>query len=747
VDLPALDLVGSLASFNRERQTVLVVSHEASRTEASIFALNIVQQMSSRYNVVVMLLGGGVISDAFWETGAVVVRAFAARDNPELANQTVLALTQQVDLKFALVNGVESHAVLPELARSGVPTVNLIQEFIVQPKYIFLKALFWSSEVVFPAAIAFKNARTEFWHVEDWPTASVLPPGHCAMPKPETPGRRVSEEHTRLARLLRPAGDFGRKFVVLGTGVVQHQKGADLFIQCAAHVREQAGAGRIRFVWICCGPNPEPDARYSAYLADEIRRASLQDVVAFVGETSAIDAAYEEADVFLLSSRWDPLPTAAIDAMTHGLPVLCFENATAIAEILIDASLRNACVAKHLDVADMARKIVALLESSARREYLGARAKVVASERFDMLSYIAALENRAAAACGRLQQERRDAADICRQDQLRLDFAVSPYVPYSTREEAIALYVKGWASGVRCRKPVPGFHPALYKASHGLHLAGADPYADYLRAGRPAGPWQMAVITEKTPISTSGQELRVAVHMHVFYPELAGAFIERLSLNALRADLFVSVSNDEARNSVLNQLSGYKGRVCDVQVVVNRGRDIGPMLTGFGADLVRDYDIVGHFHTKASQRLSDERFGQSWYCFILENLLGGTAERMADRILGKMAVDGSLGMVFPDDPYVMGWYRSRSHARALADRLGLNKELPDHFSFPVGNMFWARTAVLKPLVDLGLSWNDYPEEPIAEDGTILHAIERLTPIVTETVGLRCMVTAVEGISR
>ncbi len=37
-----------------------------------------------------------------------------------------------------------------------------------------------------------------------------------------------------------------------------------------------------------------------------------------------------------------------------------------------------------------------------------------------------------------------------------------------------------------------------------------------------------------------------------------------------------------------------------MRVFENRGRDIGPFLTGFGEAILDRYDIVGHVHTKKS---------------------------------------------------------------------------------------------------------------------------------------------------
>ena len=85
---------------------------------------------------------------------------------------------------------------------------------------------------------------------------------------------------------------------------------------------------------------------------------------------------------------------------------------------------------------------------------------------------------------------------------------------------------------------------------------------------------------------------------------------------------------------------------------------------------------------------------------------------------------------------------------SLANRLGIADLLPKAtFNFPVGTMFWARPAALMPLFELGLTWDDYPTEPIANDGSLLHAIERILPFVVEASGFRSVLTNVPGISR
>ena len=51
--------------YDPEKGTILVVSHEASSTSAPILALNICKELSNKYNIVVLILRGGELEEAF----------------------------------------------------------------------------------------------------------------------------------------------------------------------------------------------------------------------------------------------------------------------------------------------------------------------------------------------------------------------------------------------------------------------------------------------------------------------------------------------------------------------------------------------------------------------------------------------------------------------------------------------------------------------------------------------------------
>ena len=371
--IPSIDICAE-HNYKVERETILVVSHEASRSGAPILSLNLVQSFSVQYNVVALLLGGGALVDAFQLASSAVMISSKARGIPTLAYWMIDRLCKRFNFKFALVNSIESRAVLPALAEHFIPTISLIHEFAVytRPREDFRNALLLSSETVFSANVTLENAIAEYPDLGDG-FAHIIPQGRCLLPSGEFSEEQLREESTRIRRLMRPEQIAEKSVIVLGVGSVQIRKGVDLFIECAARVVHSPGGGKCRFVWIGGGYDPDNDLGYSVYLADQIRRAGIQEHVFFIDETAAIETAYKEADLFLLSSRLDPLPNVAIDAMAHSLPVLCFNKATGIADFLIGTGLREHCVAEYLDSTNMAEKISALAGSQVLRDFVADR--------------------------------------------------------------------------------------------------------------------------------------------------------------------------------------------------------------------------------------------------------------------------------------------------------------------------------------------------------------------------------------
>jgi len=729
-----------LRALHPDRDCILIVSHEATRTGAPVLAWNICNQLRERYNVVVLLLDSGDILESFEDVCNVLVGPYQPGDRSDLGLQAIL--NEVCDLfnpRLALVNSIVSRSTLPGLAKKNVPSILLVHEFFRFhcSEMDLVDAMGWAASTVFSANIIRDHATTERTRaaIEAAPIIaqgkSIIPPSSKLLaPKP---GKDPLS--TLLARRK------SRPFVVLGVGTFEYRKGVDLFVATAAEMLRQDSNADILFVWI--GAAHAIHREYAAFVAQQVEASNLGDRFHLLGVTSELEAIYARAQVFFVSSRLDPLPNVALDAMTAGLPVMCFENGSGLVENFEADQIARTCIVPSLNVQEAARQILALYRQPDTYKSVSNRMKELAAEKFEMQRYVDRLLSLGETLTDAVEQLKLDIQALERGPDFLTDFYLPPRSPRS-REDAIREYVIATQSGIYGRKALPGFDPLGYAKAAGIDRK-ANALAHYVAAGRPVGPWRLPVLGSFEGFPILPTTLKVGIHIHAFYTDLLSDIVERVQANALSCDLLVSVCSDEAAEAARSRLVGFSGGACDVRVVRNLGRDIGPMLAVFGETLC-NYDVIGHFHTKKSTHVTEVNLVPDWINFLMGNLLGGETPR-ARSILSAFVEQPSLGLVFADDPNSIGWDKNLPFAEELAARMGIDT-LPKHFfSFPTGTMFWARPKALQPLLDLHLGENDFPPEPVPIDGSMLHAVERMLPIITHHAGYGTAVSHVAGLSR
>jgi len=141
------------------RKSVLVVSHDASRTGAPILCLNIARELRTKYNVVTLLLGGGSLVEEFRRNSDVVLGPVSDWANQLSLSLTLDKLLAKLNFTFAIVNSIESRTVLPSLA-TGFCAVNYADPRICGV-YKTEGRVSLSSPVVYPVVFSTSLTRDE----------------------------------------------------------------------------------------------------------------------------------------------------------------------------------------------------------------------------------------------------------------------------------------------------------------------------------------------------------------------------------------------------------------------------------------------------------------------------------------------------------------------------------------------------------------------------------------------------------
>ena len=255
-----LELLEGKAGFDPAKDTVLIVSHEASRTGAPMLSLNLAKNLGKKYNVVSVLLGGGALVTHIRDQSSFLAGPTPWRYDPVMADALVDQITKSYSIKFAIVNSIEARVMISPLARRYIPVIHLVHEFAsyTRPNYAFLEAALWSEEMIFSAQVTHDNAIFEHPQLTGR-SLHILPQGNCDLPPEDGDAAALIQEEKRVVSKLRPEGSPDDLVVILGAGTVQMRKGVDLFIDCAAKILRSHGDRNFRFVWIGNGYDPTQD--------------------------------------------------------------------------------------------------------------------------------------------------------------------------------------------------------------------------------------------------------------------------------------------------------------------------------------------------------------------------------------------------------------------------------------------------------------------------------------------------------
>ncbi|MCM8738910.1 hypothetical protein M5E06_33030 [Azospirillum sp. A1-3] len=233
-------------------------------------------------------------------------------------------------------------------------------------------------------------------------------------------------------------------------------------------------------------------------------------------------------------------------------------------------------------------------------------------------------------------------------------------------------------------------------------------------------------LSELKPPADEGIRAKIAVTIHVYYREYVGVLVAQLAMLQFEFDLFITSPFQDVVDSfieVWGRSEVARGSV-HARVTPNRGRNFGPLFVEYG-EALRQYDIVGHVHSKKSLYTGHPRYDWGYHC--ISGVLG--SPEYMEAVLWQLSKGTRYGIVctekHPALPFwAYHWLKNTHQGLTLAEELGLDFE-EGFASYPVGGMFWARREVMEPLLQRKWKYEDFPEEAGQTDGTVHHALERL----------------------
>lgn len=218
----------------------------------------------------------------------------------------------------------------------------------------------------------------------------------------------------------------------------------------------------------------------------------------------------------------------------------------------------------------------------------------------------------------------------------------------------------------------------------------------------------------------------------VYYSDLINQTLENLLRLPKDAHILICSSSQSLLDRYKKELKDLYFTNVNFQLVRPRGRDMSALLLG-AKNFFCNFPFFCFLHDKKTSQAGlitgKEYAFHNFHCNI-------ASKEYVDNIFQIFISNPEVGLLVPP-------------SFAIGNEMGTNEEgliklmhmyrikcpLDTSPVAPFGNMFWARTSALISILDrVNLTYDDFPKEPMAYDGTFNHAFERFIPLLIQESG-------------
>lgn len=336
---------------------ILFITHESSRTGAPIvllYLLNWIKEQNKEVTLSVLDLHPGILSDDFKKV-AENYYSFSYLEEKELsfamdvkkrllkklygrsilkANEELINKLGSANYDLIYANTIASIPLAYKMKRlnPGLKLIAHIHEMETLTRLILPNLCDYTTEIDFYIAVSepVRQNLLKNYSIQPSKVKKIYPCTKALLPENKEKKNSI--------------------FTIGGAGTTDWPKGYDIFIQIAFFIKNNRPDIKMKFVWM--GFMSE---FHKSIIENDINKSGLFDVVNFIGEIKNPEEFFAIIDLFLLPSREDSFPLVAIEAGIHKKPIICFEAASGITEILAKGGGE---IVSYLDIKGMGEAII-----------------------------------------------------------------------------------------------------------------------------------------------------------------------------------------------------------------------------------------------------------------------------------------------------------------------------------------------------------------------------------------------------
>lgn len=243
-------------------------------------------------------------------------------------------------------------------------------------------------------------------------------------------------------------------------------------------------------------------------------------------------------------------------------------------------------------------------------------------------------------------------------------------------------------------------------------------------------------------IRSKSVESKTALILYIFYKENIDDCL-RYALNMPDgSDLYLVSAKSEVLEIAKQKIDNMPTHAfSEIKYItkINKGRDLSSYLIDCSF-VFKEYDYVCYFHDKRCPQLGNQIMTREFFEHCMESLL--PSKEFAINVVASFENDRNLGLLVPP-PLIWGEFYATEYLlhpnneqlmKVLIEELDLKVPFDPTPVAPYGDMFWVRGKAALKLFNKKWTYTDLPGEPLAIDGTLMHALERILPFVAQSSG-------------
>lgn len=233
----------------------------------------------------------------------------------------------------------------------------------------------------------------------------------------------------------------------------------------------------------------------------------------------------------------------------------------------------------------------------------------------------------------------------------------------------------------------------------------------------------------------------VALVAFSYFEDLMDECLQGMAAMPEYADIYIVVVSEHMKQLWEERKSSITAHHIEIRMQENRGRNENAYWLTC-RDVIENYDIICVAHDKKSPSARPGIKGRYFSEHCWRNIL--KSREYVHNVLALFSREPRLGLLMPPTPIFSSWNSciidnewagNRNLAEELYSRLNLHVPFDEHPDAPYGTMFWVRGKAMAPFYRYSWRVEDFPEEPLkGDDGTILHALERMYPMIAQEAG-------------